>query len=168
MLFRHPVEHQVDNKNTHTDGDGAVRRVECRPVGVADVEIKKIDDPAESESIDKIADRTPEDQSQSGSQPWMGFGRLVMEVEDDRCRDRGQNQKNALSNPGCLVGQESEGSAGVLYVGNAEKIRYHRYRIEQRYGVQNIGLGDLVDDDDGTTDQNQSKIFAIVDGNPLL
>ena len=59
----------MEQKYTYSNGDRAVGDIECRPMQVADIKIKKIDNDSKTNSIDQVANGTSKDQCKCRSQP---------------------------------------------------------------------------------------------------
>ena len=64
----------MEQENDHTNGDGAVRHVECGPVQIANVDIQEVHHFSKTQAVDEIADGSPENQRQRESKKGWDLG----------------------------------------------------------------------------------------------
>lgn len=128
-LFRSRFDPHVEKEQSDSDTNRGIRDVESRPVIAADVDVEKIDDIAETKSIDQVADRASENQVEPALQQPVADRRSEgIDRNNEKDGDRARIQQDR--NPGgSAVGSDPERRAGVPDVDDLKKPGDHRDRV---------------------------------------
>src|SRR5271169_3322817 len=91
-LMRFPPQKQaIEQHYRDAYANGTVGDIERRPMPRSGVKIEKIDDRAEANSIDHVADGATDDQSdRNGEQRALGAAQPINQHGDDRRSDKGE------------------------------------------------------------------------------
>src|SRR3984893_5845034 len=147
LMHLSPQKQAVEQHRRDAQTDGAVGNVESRPVPGAEVKIEKIDDRAETNAIDDIAngaadghpDRDREQRALDTPQP-----------KDQHCNDNsGQERKQQHVHPAGGV-EEPEADAAIKGQAEVEEWRDRLVGADRAPGeeAENGGFAELIDDYD--------------------
>src|SRR5438105_3360115 len=148
MLMRFsPQKQAVEQHRRDPQADGAVGSVEGRPVPAADVKIEKIDDGAETNAIDDVADRTADDQPDRDREERVLDPPEPQDQHGDD--DSGQQRKQQHVDPAGSV-EKPEADAAIIGQDEVEEWRDRLVRARRAPGkkVEDGGFAELIDDYD--------------------
>src|SRR6266446_8939244 len=154
-----PQKQPVEQHRRDAQTDGAVGNVKGRPVPGADVKIEKIDDRAETNAIDDIADRTADDQPDRDREERALNAPQPQDQHGDD--DSGQERKQQRIHPAWGV-EEPEADAAIIGQDEIKEWRDRLLRAGRAPGeeAEDGGFAELSDDHDRgrcgeTTGQHQ-------------
>ena len=130
-----------------SDSDGGVSYIKCGPMVLADIAIEKIHDLSKSQPVDQISQSAAEDKGKPKNHRPLMFlqpGEPVQQEQDSHngCCD----QKDETEFIAGLV-PKSEGHTPVPDMYQVEKPFDDRNGFMDRYGTDNKGFRDLIQDD---------------------
>lgn len=131
IVHRHFFGQNMIDEYRHSDGDGAVCNVECRPMHVPNVHIQKIHHCAEPNPVDHVADSTAKYQGKGGCQHFVGIGCVFVKIQNKGKREKRDKNKNKTPDFRTLVGKKAECASGIQDVGKIEKTGNDRNRMVQ-------------------------------------
>src|SRR5882724_3873825 len=154
-----PQKQAIEQHRRDAQTDGAVGNVEGRPVPATDVKIEKIDDRAETNAVDDIADGAADDQPDRDREE---RALDAPQPKDQHCDDdSGQERKQQHVHPAGGV-EEPEADAAIIGQNEVEEWRDRLVRAERAPGekAEDGGFAELIDDHDRgrrgeTTGQHQ-------------
>src|SRR5215469_11991701 len=137
-------EQAVHQHCRDADADRAVCEVEGRPMQRPDVEIEKVDDRAEANPVDDIADRAADDESdRDGEQRSRSAAQPIDQNPDDGGR---RKRKDKSVDPGAAI-KEAKADPAIVGQGEIEKRGDSFVLAEDATGkeCENSGLGQLIE-----------------------
>jgi len=154
-------EQNLQNQQAGADHDRAVGQIEHRPLILLDVEQKKIDYAAAGDSVPEIA-RGPAEYQSEGD----GGGRerlpLFPKQDGNNHHRDGRKADQHCGFPVCgRIGEQAEGSAGILGVGEAEESGDDLNVSVQRDVGSDEPLGPAIGNDDEQSESQVSGAGAI-------
>src|SRR5258708_3647535 len=72
IRFPPSFKQRIQQETAGAHGNGRIRHVECRKIRSIPVKVNEIDDKAQADAIDDVAQRTAEDQRQAAGQQAVG------------------------------------------------------------------------------------------------
>ncbi len=143
------IKDHGEHHERYADGDAGVGDVERGPVVLVVVDINKVDDHADSQPIQQVADSAPQDQAQAQRGKRMVVKPTMSIVQDEPDSQEGDTDEERVSNPCGLGGQEAECRAGIKDMDDREKIGDEGDAVAERHRSLDPQFGDLIEDDHG-------------------
>ena len=116
------VAEHVEEEQADADADRRVGDVERRPVVAGDGEVEEVDDVAEADAVEQVADGAAEDQRQADLEPHALVRGAQRVGRDDQEDDDGDAVQEDRLDRGVDRGEEAERGAGVADVGQVEDV----------------------------------------------
>src|SRR5687768_9972146 len=142
------VDEALEDQDHRADADRRIGDVERRPVPAQRMEVEKIDDVAEAQAVDQVAQRAAEDQRQAEAQ--QATPRVAHdEHADDHRRGEGEGgeQRRLPARP---LREQAEGRALVEHQHQVEEPGELLARVAVLEVSEHQPLGELVGADDGS------------------
>ena len=79
-LLRQFLKHQMEYENKNTDGNSTVGDVKGRPVEIAEVKVKKVDNISKSDPVDQISDGAAKYQGKPGGKKRLVVGCIFIKI----------------------------------------------------------------------------------------
>lgn len=145
----------------HTNGDGAVCNIKCRPVVISDVKIKKIHYFSIYETVNQVSDGTAEYQGQPKGEKNKLLGSFVIKPHDHQRHYGRDKEKDKFSDLWAAGGKKTKRTAWIQNVGDIKKVpNDYNTLIKSDINFNQI-LGDLVQQHNNPADEKKSdpRIF---------
>ncbi len=149
------LERKVKDEKEYAHADRGVGDVEGWPMIVLNVAVEKVDDLAQPQAVEEIADRPTQNR---------GDAELPDPIVDTKAKkDRPQQaegkdrreRKKEQTKAGAAGCQDPKGSPGIADISQAEKPRNDRDRLMKAHGLHDVGLADLIENNRG--DRNEAE-----------
>ena len=138
-------EEDFDDQQAGTHYDRAIGYVEGGPLILADVEKQEVDHAAVEQAVPEISQGSAENQGQA--YPGGGHGMAVppqQRRDDDQSNNRKQHQHRDFPLGG-RIGEQAEGGAAILHMGDAKETGNDLFAIVQRDILRDRPLGDAIE-----------------------
>src|SRR5437763_8399462 len=129
----------IQQHRRHPEANGAVGKIECRPIPCAHVKIKKINDRAEAQPANDVADRAADDEPDRNSKKQRAHAE---QPDDERDHDeRGKHRKDPKAERG-LTGLVEKPKADAAIAGQHEI----EERGDRHHTAGAAGLAEILQD----------------------
>src|SRR2546430_928495 len=115
------VREAFEDEEHRSDGDRRVRHVERGPVPAGGMQVEEVDHLAIAEAVDQVAERSAEDERESGAEEPPSRRAHDQRAEDADGDHREADEQRRL--PACRIGEEAERRALVIDEHQVEEAR---------------------------------------------
>jgi hypothetical protein len=145
--FRHFFKQQMITKYGNAHCYGAVSYIKGRPVKIADVNVKKIDDNTQTNSVDQIADGSAEYQGKTNPKKRIRRRCFHIKIKNQADSQRRGQKKNNRPHGFTHIGHEAKSPARIVDMGDIKKAGNNSNALVVGQILEDEGLGNLVRQD---------------------
>src|ERR1700675_2883218 len=142
ISFSPSFQQGIQQKAGGADSDGRICYVECGKIRSIPVKVNKIYDVPQSNTIDDVANGSPQHQCKPASQQRVRAAHS-QQPDDDPDADQNREPDEHPALPAGSRGEKAEGRADIVHSGNVED-RQHRYELEFTEVLSDVALAELV------------------------
>lgn len=147
----------MKQKERNANRDGGIRDIECRPMELPDIKVKKINDLSQAEAVDHVPDRTAVQEGNGDQAESLFLGRLPEKISEQEEGDDGDDSKKNTAETFIVLGEQAEGGTRISNIGQGEKAVNDSNGFMKTEGAINVKLADLIKEDDAPPDHAEKE-----------